>query len=397
MSKRTKRIICIIIAIILALALVIPAFADENPDKASSDSKVTKTETVTEEESYDEETNTKTKEVHVDVHIKEGEDEEEKKKSDYDEDDPVLPYEIINEPGREETAYDNYADFDALMQDKRGSTYYFDGKYEYDVVVEESGAEVEFVIHHLKNDDGEIEYFVYDGNDRRLCSGVRYTPEEMIITVYNVPAGQRIHIDAISKNYLDGVYITQSSRGTYQKGYDPLDSVLEIYGHFDSQEEVYRSLRYKDDVTVEELEHLLSTYPLIPSYSLLKKEGVAEAFIRAQEEYGVSALGLLSIACLESTYGTSHIAMDKQNLFGWGAVDSDPYNGAWDWSDMSTSDAIYKALSLICANYPCGKYSQDNFYTMRYNNGKHQYCTSTTWPYSNTRIRAQLEQYLGLR
>ena len=124
---------------------------------------------------------------------------------------------------------------------------------------------------------------------------------------------------------------------------------------------------------------------------------MAEAFIQIQTEYGVSAIGLLAIACLESNYGTSHIAMDKQNLFGWGAVDSNPYDGAWDWSDMSTRDAIYKALKLITENYPLGKYSQDCYYTMRWNNNIHQYCTSTTWPNSNARIRAQLETYLGLR
>lgn len=387
MRRKTKQIICIVLAVIMILALVVPVFAEE-----------TVTQTVTESEDYDEDTDTKTTEVHVDVNVKIDETDKQEK-TELDEDDPVNPYEAINEPGREATAYDNYVDFDSLMQDKRGSTYYFDGKYEYDVVVEEGGAEVDFIIHHLGDNGGgeALEYFVYDASDRRLNSGVKYTPEEMIVTVYNVPAGQRIHIDAKFDNYLDGVYVTQKSNGTYIKGFDPLDSVLEIYGHFNSDDEVTRSLRYKDAVTVEELDRLLHDYPLIPENSLLKRDGVAEAFIRAQDNYGVSALGLLSIACLESAYGTSRIARNKQNLFGWGAVDSNPYNGAWDWSEMPTGDAIYKALGLICQNYPCGKYGQDSFYTMRYNNGVHQYCTSTTWPYSNTKIRAQLEQYLGLR
>ncbi len=407
MSKRAKQIICIALAVIIALSLIIPVFAEENTTSTQHDNEDGTTTTVTEtqKEEYDEETNTKTKEVTVDIKVKTDEEQEpqEKPKGEFDTDDPVKPYEAINEPGREATAYDNYVDFDALMQDKRGSTYYFDGKNEYDVVVAEGGAQVKFVIHHMTTgNNGEPDkYFVYDENEKKLSSSVRYTPEEMEVTVYNVPKGQKIHIDAYFKNPLDGVFITQKSEGEYKKGQGPLASVYELYGHFNSEEEVHRSLLYADDITVEDLDYLLKTYPSVPANSLLKEDGVAEAFIRAQNEFGVSALGLLAIGCLESAWGTSRIARNKHNLFGWGAVDSNPYNGAWDWSGNATSEAIYNALCLICKNYSCGKYGQDSFYKMRYNvvGGKptHQYCTSTTWPYSNTMIRAQFEQYLGLR
>lgn len=37
----------------------------------------------------------------------------------------------------------------------------------------------------------------------------------------------------------------------------------------------------------------------------------------------------------ESAWGTSTIANNKKNLFGYGAVDSNPYGGAYSFSDYS--------------------------------------------------------------
>lgn len=45
-------------------------------------------------------------------------------------------------------------------------------------------------------------------------------------------------------------------------------------------------------------------------------------FIEAQNNYDINAIILLSIACLESTYGTSKLAVEKNNLFGIDARDS---------------------------------------------------------------------------
>ena len=37
----------------------------------------------------------------------------------------------------------------------------------------------------------------------------------------------------------------------------------------------------------------------------------------------------------ESNWGTSKIAQNKHNLFGYGAYDSNPYNGAYQFNDYS--------------------------------------------------------------
>ena len=58
----------------------------------------------------------------------------------------------------------------------------------------------------------------------------------------------------------------------------------------------------------------------------LKKDngliGLGEYFLKAQDDYNVNALILLAIACLESSYGLSDLAVNKNNLFGVDARDS---------------------------------------------------------------------------
>lgn len=56
--------------------------------------------------------------------------------------------------------------------------------------------------------------------------------------------------------------------------------------------------------------------------SKMKNQG--QTFINAQNTYGMNALLIYSLACLESAYGTSDFALDRNNLFGWNAFDSNP-------------------------------------------------------------------------
>ena len=51
---------------------------------------------------------------------------------------------------------------------------------------------------------------------------------------------------------------------------------------------------------------------------------MGQVFVNGQNTYGVNALLVYSMACLESAYGTSSFAIERNNLFGWNAFDSDP-------------------------------------------------------------------------
>lgn len=66
-------------------------------------------------------------------------------------------------------------------------------------------------------------------------------------------------------------------------------------------------------------------------------DGAEEAIYRAEEEYGIDPLFTYAVACLESDYGRSPIARDKNNLYGMNAEDDDPYNKAYYYDSKSES------------------------------------------------------------
>ncbi|MBB5179417.1 beta-N-acetylglucosaminidase [Planomicrobium koreense] len=77
--------------------------------------------------------------------------------------------------------------------------------------------------------------------------------------------------------------------------------------------------------------------------------GTGKFFKEMESTYKVNALYLMAHAIHESGWGTSKIAQDKFNLYGYGAVDADPYNGAYSYATFRES--IEYAAQKINANY----------------------------------------------
>ncbi len=77
-----------------------------------------------------------------------------------------------------------------------------------------------------------------------------------------------------------------------------------------------------------------------------KLSGLGEHFVKAEQKHGVNAWFLASIAALESGYGSSQIAQDKNNLFGFCAYDDSPYSSAMRFETPAESiDHVAKYLS----------------------------------------------------
>lgn len=55
----------------------------------------------------------------------------------------------------------------------------------------------------------------------------------------------------------------------------------------------------------------------------------AEVFYEIEEKYNINGIFVAAIGIHESNWGTSNIAVNKKNLFGYGSYDSDPYNGSY--------------------------------------------------------------------
>ena len=93
-------------------------------------------------------------------------------------------------------------------------------------------------------------------------------------------------------------------------------------------------LRTKSNLTASDLQNYLNQVGYGSSSVM---SGNAQAFIDAQNTYGVNALMVYAMACHESAYGTSYYATTRANLFGWNAVDSNP--------DLASSySGIYAAV-----------------------------------------------------
>lgn len=78
---------------------------------------------------------------------------------------------------------------------------------------------------------------------------------------------------------------------------------------------------------------------------LLKElKSYSDVFIQAEEEYGVNAVFLSSVAALESGWGTSDVAINKNNIFGWTSND-----GYLEFD--SIEDCILEVAETISRNY----------------------------------------------
>lgn len=66
-------------------------------------------------------------------------------------------------------------------------------------------------------------------------------------------------------------------------------------------------------------------------------ENNAEYFYYIEKQYNINGIFVAAVGIHESAWGTSKIAKDKKNLFGYGAYDANPYQGAYQFSEYSES------------------------------------------------------------
>ena len=109
----------------------------------------------------------------------------------------------------------------------------------------------------------------------------------------------------------------------------------------------YLSHRSTTSLTAVQLDDIVNDQ--VGSSSSKMKE-LGNEFIAHQNAYGANALLMFGVAGNESAWGTSKIANDKNNLFGHGAVDSNPYYGANGYEKPADS-VKYHAEYYISKGY----------------------------------------------
>lgn len=108
---------------------------------------------------------------------------------------------------------------------------------------------------------------------------------------------------------------------------------------------LFKDLTEATNYSAEELDKVFSLLNI--NNSLLENKGAT--FKEAEEHYHINALYLLAHSALESNWGRSKIAKDKNNFFGIIAYDTTPYLSAKTFDDVDKG--ILGATKWIKENY----------------------------------------------
>lgn len=79
----------------------------------------------------------------------------------------------------------------------------------------------------------------------------------------------------------------------------------------------------------------------------------AEYFYYIEKQYQINGIFVASVGIHESAWGTSTISNNKKNLFGYGAVDSNPYGGAYSFGTYAEGiDLVARVFVKYYLNPP---------------------------------------------
>ena len=198
-------------------------------------------------------------------------------------------------------------------------------------------SEVELVDYSAVADN--VSYYMVSGG--KLIHYISYnlnsTPRS---SVNNGPAPS--YLSSGTKYYsYDGHYFYtdyEAMTADYQRGANGSSAVNAgnaFYNHFQ-----FLDMNSLTNYTGSELDNILRSKISSSSSKLL---GTGALFVKYQDTYSVNALLSLGIAVNESAWGTSSIAMNKNNLFGLNAVDTSPGQSANYFA--SVEDCIREFMS----------------------------------------------------
>ena len=140
---------------------------------------------------------------------------------------------------------------------------------------------------------------------------------------------------------------------------------------------LYLSSHSVTGYTANDFDNIIASKGYTASTS--KMYGTGKYFKEAEATYGQNALMMFGTAMNESAYGTSKIAMDKNNLFGYGASDSDPYNGAYSYDSPRDSIMDYAQKTGSSYSLATGKYYYGSHYGNKASGRNVKYATDPYW------------------
>lgn len=178
--------------------------------------------------------------------------------------------------------------------------------------------------------------------------------------------------------------ILSEKLGIYPASYGGMDS-LRMYDSnrirplSTSSQDVFNDVRVKSNATAASIDEKLTGTPMA---------GLGAEFVKAEEKYGVNAWFLTGLAIHESGYGTSAIAKDKNNLFGYQAYDNTPYESARVFSTVG------EGIDRVAENLASAYLSEDGTYFNGYGleDINKRYATDKNWA---SAVKAHMQRLMG--
>ncbi len=205
---------------------------------------------------------------------------------------------------------------------------------------------------------GYIARYEYEGKGQNQLYDIVPLSWVRSPSYYQITSSEIIHVipanvygDKTTSSIVIGKKPTMVSPGNYysydgQYFYTDLKTMIRDYqagvttGAVNANEPYYNYYQYlnfrtKTNYNAANLNQFIANR----GYGDRKMANTGDAFITAQEKYGVNAALMFAIGINESAYGTSDISIKKNNIFGLNAVDASPGISADTF--LSVEDCIY--------------------------------------------------------
>ncbi|MGL5043128.1 MAG: glucosaminidase domain-containing protein [Culicoidibacterales bacterium] len=194
----------------------------------------------------------------------------------------------------------------------------------------------------------------------------------------------------------DGIYFQTdiAKLGKYDNAEGSINESLPYYDYY-----LYLPLRSQTTYTGEQLSRAFRYFYDSSSYKnkTSKMINSGPAFTEIQNNFGTNALLVMAMGVHESAYGTSQFAIERNNLFGVGAVDTDPSLAAKFDSIAAgiTEQGNFLSWVYADADYPTGL----NYYGSHLGNKSSgmnvKYASDPFWGEKIARTMASFDRYLG--
>ena len=170
-------------------------------------------------------------------------------------------------------------------------------------------------------------------------SSIREEPNERAVKVATLPINTKMIIIGIDNDWykvkFNGSigFVKKENTTTINRKYKKEDNDYGIIKGNIQKIDFNMELNKPSGLTIEQFKEVLTDQK--DKNKIFEQN--AQFFYYIEQQYNINGIFVAAVGIHESAWGTSKIAVEKHNLFGYGAYDSNPYNGAYQFLEYSES------------------------------------------------------------